>query len=338
MAQTDYTPIQLYSSSTASAVPMAGNLASGELAINTADEKLYFKNSAGTVKLLAANVTPVANGGTGATSLSSVTVGAATNLASGSNGTIPYQSASGTTAMLATGTAGQVLTSGGVGAPTWTTQAGGFTNMAIVTATGNWTVPAGVTKVKVTVVGGGGGSGSISSGTASATCAAGGGGGGATSIGIVTGLTPGGTVAVTIGAGGTGGTSGNNGGNGGTSSFGTYVLADGGSGSGGLIGPGTAITITRGGVGGTINAGGTSAVIKFGGQAGCNGTAAGAMSLGGQGGSSMLGGGAHGGSSATNTSGIAATQYGAGAGGGNRVDATVIQGAAGAAGVVIIEY
>ena len=45
----------------------------------------------------------------------------ATNLAGGSNGTIPYQSAAGATAMLAVGTAGQILTSNGVGAPVWTT-------------------------------------------------------------------------------------------------------------------------------------------------------------------------------------------------------------------------
>lgn len=65
MAQTGFTPIQLYTSTTASAVPTAGNLAAGELAINTVDERLYFKNSSGVVKLLAANITPVANGGTG---------------------------------------------------------------------------------------------------------------------------------------------------------------------------------------------------------------------------------------------------------------------------------
>jgi hypothetical protein len=53
MAQTGYTPIQLYYSTTASAAPSAGNLVAGELAINTLDEKLYFKNSAGTVKVLA---------------------------------------------------------------------------------------------------------------------------------------------------------------------------------------------------------------------------------------------------------------------------------------------
>ena len=53
MAETGYTPIQLYRSSTASAVPTAGNLADGELAINTNDGKLYYKNSGGTVTVMA---------------------------------------------------------------------------------------------------------------------------------------------------------------------------------------------------------------------------------------------------------------------------------------------
>jgi hypothetical protein len=70
MAQTGYTTVQLYRTTTASATPTAGNLTDGELAINTTDEKLYFKNASGTVKLLAANVMPVANGGTGATTAS----------------------------------------------------------------------------------------------------------------------------------------------------------------------------------------------------------------------------------------------------------------------------
>jgi hypothetical protein len=55
MAQTNYTPISLYFSTTAAAVPTSGNLVAGELALNTLDEKLYFKNSTGTVKLLASN-------------------------------------------------------------------------------------------------------------------------------------------------------------------------------------------------------------------------------------------------------------------------------------------
>jgi hypothetical protein len=53
MAATGFTPIQLYSSATASAVPLAANLATGELAINTNDGKLYYKSSAGVVTLLA---------------------------------------------------------------------------------------------------------------------------------------------------------------------------------------------------------------------------------------------------------------------------------------------
>ena len=55
MAATGFTPISLYFTTTAAATPSAGNLVAGELALNTLDEKLYFKNSAGTVKLLASN-------------------------------------------------------------------------------------------------------------------------------------------------------------------------------------------------------------------------------------------------------------------------------------------
>ena len=53
MAQTGYTPIQLYYSTTASAQPSAGNLANGELALNIADKKLYAKDNLGSVFLLA---------------------------------------------------------------------------------------------------------------------------------------------------------------------------------------------------------------------------------------------------------------------------------------------
>ena len=47
----------------------------------------------------------------------------ATNLAGGFAGGIPYQSAPGTTAITASGSSGQVLTSNGVSAPTWGTPA-----------------------------------------------------------------------------------------------------------------------------------------------------------------------------------------------------------------------
>jgi len=94
MAQAGYTPISLYYSTTASAQPTSGNLVAGELALNTLDEKLYFKNSAGTVKLLASsasttNVQTISFGSTGLTP-STATSGAVTvagTLAVGNGGT-----------------------------------------------------------------------------------------------------------------------------------------------------------------------------------------------------------------------------------------------------------
>lgn len=57
MAQTGYTPIQLYRSTTSGAAPAAGNLAAGELAINIndADMALYAENASGNVKRLINN-------------------------------------------------------------------------------------------------------------------------------------------------------------------------------------------------------------------------------------------------------------------------------------------
>jgi hypothetical protein len=53
MAQANFTPISLYFSTTVAAIPTAGNLVNGELAINITDGKLYFKNNSGVVTLLA---------------------------------------------------------------------------------------------------------------------------------------------------------------------------------------------------------------------------------------------------------------------------------------------
>ena len=53
MAQTGYTPISIYYSATGGNAPTAGNLVAGELAINTADGKLFYKDSAGAVQVLA---------------------------------------------------------------------------------------------------------------------------------------------------------------------------------------------------------------------------------------------------------------------------------------------
>ena len=62
MAQSGFTPISLYFSATGAAVPTAGNLVAGELALNTNDGKLYFKNSAGVVTLLAGSTSGPAGG------------------------------------------------------------------------------------------------------------------------------------------------------------------------------------------------------------------------------------------------------------------------------------
>jgi hypothetical protein len=82
MSATGYTPIQLYYSTTAAAVPVNTNLANGELAINITDGKLYYKDNGGTVRLLASNgtsapVTTFSAGTTGFTP-SSATSGAVT--------------------------------------------------------------------------------------------------------------------------------------------------------------------------------------------------------------------------------------------------------------------
>lgn len=53
MAAPNFTPIQLYSSGTASAAPSVGNLTNGELALNYNNGKLYYKNSSSVVTLLA---------------------------------------------------------------------------------------------------------------------------------------------------------------------------------------------------------------------------------------------------------------------------------------------
>lgn len=67
---------------------------------------------------------------------STITAGKATNLAGGSAGQVPYQSAADTTGFTSTGTAGQVLTSQGTSAPTWTTP------VAAVTVTDDTTTNA----------------------------------------------------------------------------------------------------------------------------------------------------------------------------------------------------
>jgi len=114
-------------------------------------------------------------------------------------------------------------------------------NGQVFTSSGTFTVPTGVTSVKVTVVGGGGngGNASATTGRASSTGGGGGGGGGGVAVQFITGLTPGGTVSVTVG------------GISGTSSFGAFCSATGGASAAASSGS----VASAGGVGGTGSGG-----------------------------------------------------------------------------------
>ena len=106
-------------STATTATNIAGGTA-GALAYNTASGTTTFLTLGTTNYVLTAGATSpqyVAQSTLSVGSATSATT--ATNLAGGAAGYIPYQSASSTTSFLSAGTSGQVLTSGGSGAPTW---------------------------------------------------------------------------------------------------------------------------------------------------------------------------------------------------------------------------
>ena len=164
MAQAGYTPIQLYYSTTAAAVPLAANLAQGELAINIADGKLYYENSSGVVTLLASSTTVTNSFSAGTTGFtpSTATTGAVTlggtlitsnggtGLASYTAGDLSYYASGTALTKLAIGTAGQILTSSGT-APQWSTLSG----VAVTTFSAGTTgfTPSSATAGAVTLAG-----------------------------------------------------------------------------------------------------------------------------------------------------------------------------------------
>lgn len=193
----------------------------------------------------------------------------------------------------------------------------------IFVANGTFTIPAGVIATKVTVIGGGG-----AGGGASASNTGAGGGSGGIAIKWLSALTPGNTLAVTIGAGGTG-----------------VSNASGNNGSASSIASGTQTisTVTaNGGIGGQASTSpgpGGGALISTGGD--INGAGAPAQfvtvasGFGGAGGATMFGGaGGFVGSTSAGAGAVANTGSG---GGGAGVGATNA-GGAGAAGIVIFEW
>ena len=142
MAQTGFTPLSLYYSTTAAAAPTAGNLVSGELAININDGKLYYKDNGGAVQLLASK-----NAATGTVSSVNATFtggivsvggvpittsGTIAFTVAGTSGGIPYFSSSTGWASSAALAANSLVIGGGAGsAPSTIT-----TGTGVVTALG----------------------------------------------------------------------------------------------------------------------------------------------------------------------------------------------------------
>jgi len=248
--------------------------------------------------------------------------------------------ANGGTGLTSPGTSGNVLTSNGTA---WTSAAPTSSFIGsqgqVFTSSGTFTVPSGITAVKVTVIGGGGNGGNATGTTSSA----GGGGGGGCAIEYVTGLTPGGTVTVTVGAVA------------GTSSFGAFCSATGGATAVNNATPGTA---SNGGAGGS-GSGGNINISGGGGQAGS--IVSGSNTLGGNGGATnnadayinttavrdtgsanllptTVGFFGRGGFAGNVANGGAATGFGNGGGGGGTSDSTDRTGGAGTSGIVIVEW
>jgi hypothetical protein len=192
----------------------------------------------------------------------------------------------------------------------------------VISVSGSWTVPGYVTFIRGKLVGGGGGGG----GTSSAPYgAAGGGGGGYNEFALV--VTPGGVIAVIVGAGGTAGAAGTAGGTGGTTSFDSTISASGGLGGD----PSNTTPISLGATPGGTAIGGLLAGQRTGQGSTASVTGGPANIFGGDGGGSLFGCGG------TETGGAGAAGQGYGSGGGG-ASAGTFAGGAGSPGCVIIEW
>ena len=170
MAQSSYTPILIYGSTTTGNTPLAANLttsASGvELAVNAADGKLFYKDSGGVVQVLASKagninvasfqtslggLTP-STATTGIVTLAGTlnTTSGGTGLTSFTAGDLPYYAAGTLLSKLSIGTTGQILTSSGT-APQWSTLSG----VAVTTFSAGTTgfTPSSATSGAVTLAG-----------------------------------------------------------------------------------------------------------------------------------------------------------------------------------------
>lgn len=224
------------------------------------------------------------------------------------------------------GTLGQTLTSAGAGAnPTWSSVTD---KSEFFSADGTFTVPTGVTKVYLTMIGGGGGG---ASGGAQNTENGGGGGSGAWLINYPYTVTPAAGLAVVIGTGGAGGVyDANNvvaGVDGVATTFNTVVSCAGGN---------LALAAGNGenGVGGAASGGYDGAASVAGGYTGVSGAGGnGTNSVGGGSGGSPFGVGVTGGAG---SGGIGTANTGVGGAGG--AGAAGANGGAGGTGFVLVQW
>jgi hypothetical protein len=158
MAATGYTPILIYSSTTAAQAPAVGNLTNStlgsELAINITDGKLFYKDNANAIQVIGWKTTPTTAGGTGLTSytagdllyyvsgtaLTKLAIGASTTIMTSSGSAPQWSAASGITVGTATNIAG-----GAAGSVPYQTGAGATSLLAIGTAYYQLGVNAGAT-------------------------------------------------------------------------------------------------------------------------------------------------------------------------------------------------
>jgi hypothetical protein len=190
----------------------------------------------------------------------------------------------------------------------------GFSRQVAFASSASWTVPAGVTRARIRLVGGGGGGGG-----STAANSGGGGGAGGYAEGIVN-LAPGQVITVTIGGGGGGCGAQATAATGGTTAFGSYLNATGG------LGGSSANPNSAGGMGG-VGYGGT---LNFTGGSGADGHTS-TSNFAGGGGDSAFGGGGRGGSGG----GVSGQAPGSGGGGSYE---TAGNGGAGASGLVVVEF
>jgi hypothetical protein len=148
MAQAGYTPISLYYSTTAAAVPTAGNLANGELGLNIADMKLYAKNGSGVVTLLASSTS------TGAT-VSSVDVSGGTTGLTTSGGPITSSGTITLAGTLAVANGGTGLTTAPANGALDIGNSTGFTRTTLTAGTGV-TITNGSGSITIAATGSGG--------------------------------------------------------------------------------------------------------------------------------------------------------------------------------------